>query len=72
MSEWHVIRAPGFYAVDPVGGNRVFGKLFNRAVVDRGVGKQLIIEARENRRTTVHQVCKHIFEAKSFEDGVSS
>ncbi len=73
MSDWYVIRVPGLYAVDPVGENRSFGTLFDRALVDRRVGKQLIIEASENRRTTVHQVRgRTILEAKTFEDGASS
>lgn len=49
MSDWYVIGA-GFYAVDPV------GTLFAQAVVDFGVGKQLIAEASENDATTVYQV----------------
>ncbi len=47
MSAWFVISALGFYAVDPVSGNYVFGTpLFDRAVVDLGNKKQLVIEAR--------------------------
>jgi len=56
MSDWYLISAPGVYALGPVGGNRVFGTLFAQAVVDFGVGKQLIAEASENGATTVHQV----------------
>jgi len=49
MSAWFVISALGFYAVDPVSGNYVFGApLFDRAVVDLGLGKKLIIEAEHN------------------------
>jgi predicted alpha-1,2-mannosidase len=49
MSAWYVISALGFYAVDPVSGNYVFGTpLFDRAVVDLGNGKQLVLEAKRN------------------------
>lgn len=45
MSAWYVLSALGFYAVDPVSGNYVFGSpLFDRATVDLGQGKNLIIE----------------------------
>src|SRR5207244_719388 len=44
---WFVISALGFYAVDPVSGNYVFGTpLFDRAAVDLGQKKRLVIEAR--------------------------
>lgn len=47
MSAWYVISALGFYAVDPVSGNYVLGSpLFDKAVVDVGGGKKLVIEAR--------------------------
>jgi len=47
MSAWYVISALGFYAVDPVSGNYVFGTpLFDRAEVDMGEGKRLVIEAK--------------------------
>ena len=47
MSAWYVISALGFYAVDPVSGNYVFGTpLFDRAVVELGEGKSLVIEAK--------------------------
>jgi predicted alpha-1,2-mannosidase len=46
MSAWYVMSALGFYAVDPVSGNYVFGTpLFDRATVELGNGKQLVIEA---------------------------
>lgn len=46
MSAWYVISALGFYAVDPVSGNYVIGTpLFNRATVDLGKGKKLVVEA---------------------------
>jgi predicted alpha-1,2-mannosidase len=44
MSAWYVISALGFYAVDPVSGNYVFGSpLVDRAEVDLGKGKKLKI-----------------------------
>ncbi len=49
MSAWYVISALGFYAVDPVSGNYVFGTpLFDRAEVDLGDGKKLVVEAKRN------------------------
>lgn len=47
MSAWYVMSALGFYAVDPVSANYVFGTpLFDRAAVSLGSGKMLVIEAR--------------------------
>ncbi len=49
MSAWYVISALGFYAVDPVSGNYVLGSpLFDRAEVELGGGKKLVVEARRN------------------------
>jgi len=49
MSAWYVISALGFYAVDPVSGNYVFGTpLFDRAEVELGSGKKLMVEAKRN------------------------
>jgi predicted alpha-1,2-mannosidase len=46
MSAWYAISALGFYAVDPVSANYVFGTpLFDRATVHLGDGKKLVIEA---------------------------
>jgi putative alpha-1,2-mannosidase len=46
MSAWYVISALGFYAVDPVSGNYVFGTpLFDKAEVEIGEGKRLVIKA---------------------------
>jgi predicted alpha-1,2-mannosidase len=46
MSAWYVLSALGFYAVDPVSGNYVFGgPLFDRARIQLGNGKALVIEA---------------------------
>jgi len=45
MSAWYIMSALGFYAVDPVSGNYVFGSpLFDRATVQLGDGKQLTVE----------------------------
>lgn len=47
MSAWYVISALGFYAVDPVSGNYVFGTpLFDKAEVEIGEGKSLILEVK--------------------------
>jgi predicted alpha-1,2-mannosidase len=49
MSAWYVISALGFYAVDPVSGNYVFGSpLFNRAVIDMGGNRKLVVVAKNN------------------------
>jgi len=46
MSAWYAMSALGFYAVDPVSANYVFGTpLFDRATVHLGHGKKLTIEA---------------------------
>lgn len=46
MSAWYVISALGFYAVDPASGNYVFGTpLFDRATIDMGSGRKLVVEA---------------------------
>ncbi len=47
MSAWYIISALGFYAVDPVSGNYVFGSpLVDQAEVDLGNGKNLRIEVK--------------------------
>ena len=47
MSAWFVISALGFYAVDPVSGNYVFGTpLVDRAEVELSRGKKLRIEVK--------------------------
>jgi putative alpha-1,2-mannosidase len=49
MSAWYIISALGFYAVDPVSGNYVFGSpLVERAEVDLGNGKTLRIEVKRS------------------------
>jgi predicted alpha-1,2-mannosidase len=49
MSAWYVMSALGLYAVDPVSGVYVFGSpLFDRAELDVGRGRKLVIEAKNN------------------------
>jgi len=49
MSAWYVMSAMGFYAVDPVSGNYVFGTpLFDRVTINVGQGKDLVIEAQRS------------------------
>jgi predicted alpha-1,2-mannosidase len=49
MSAWYIMSALGFYAVDPVSGNYVFGSpLFDHASIDLGNGKRLVIETTNN------------------------
>jgi predicted alpha-1,2-mannosidase len=49
MSAWYVMSALGFYSVDPVSGNYVMGTpLFDRAVLNVGGAKKLVIEAKRN------------------------
>ncbi len=49
MSAWYIMSALGLYAVDPVSGNYVFGSpLFNKATLELGGGKKLVIETVSN------------------------
>ncbi|TCV93179.1 putative alpha-1,2-mannosidase [Luteibacter rhizovicinus] len=49
MSAWYVMSAMGLYAVDPVSTNYVFGSpLLDRAEVQVGGGRTLVIETTEN------------------------
>jgi putative alpha-1,2-mannosidase len=44
--------AMGFYAVDPISGNYVFGTpLFDRVTINVGQGKDLVIEAQRSAPT---------------------
>jgi predicted alpha-1,2-mannosidase len=55
MSAWYVISALGFYAVDPVSANYVFGTpLFDRAVVRLANGKELVLEAKRKAATDMY------------------
>jgi predicted alpha-1,2-mannosidase len=52
MSAWYAISALGFYAVDPAGGNYVFGTpLFEKAVIEMGGGHKLMIQAKRKSAT---------------------
>ncbi len=45
MSAWYLLSALGFYSVDPVSGNYILGSpLFERASVDLGNGRNLVID----------------------------
>jgi len=47
MSAWYILSSLGFYPVDPVSGNYVFGSpLVNHAEVDLGGGKKLKIDVK--------------------------
>lgn len=49
MSAWYLLSALGFYPVDPVSATYVLGSpLFDRATVQVGGGRKLIVEARGN------------------------
>jgi predicted alpha-1,2-mannosidase len=49
MSAWYILSALGLYAVDPVSTNYVFGSpLLDRAEVDVGQGRKLVVEAKGN------------------------
>ena len=49
MSAWYVMSAMGFYAVDPISGNYVFGTpLFDTVTVDLGGGKQFVVQAKRS------------------------
>ncbi|HWA93339.1 MAG TPA: GH92 family glycosyl hydrolase [Terracidiphilus sp.] len=46
MSAWYVMSAMGFYAVDPVSANYVFGTpLFDKVTIELGSGRKLVIDA---------------------------
>jgi len=52
MSAWYVMSAMGFYAVDPVSSNYVFGSpIFDRVTLILSNGQELIVEA---KRTALH------------------
>jgi predicted alpha-1,2-mannosidase len=49
MSAWYILSALGFYAVNPASGNYVLGSpLFERAVVDLGHGRPLVIRVQRS------------------------
>jgi putative alpha-1,2-mannosidase len=52
MSSWYILSSLGFYSVDPVSGNYVFGTpLFDQVSVQLGNGKQLEIVAHRHAPT---------------------
>ena len=52
MSAWFILSAMGFYSVDPVSGNYIFGTpLFDRVVMKLAGGKELEIVARRSSPT---------------------
>jgi predicted alpha-1,2-mannosidase len=52
MSAWYVMSAMGFYAVDPISGNYVFGTpLFDKVTVNLGHGKEFVVEAKRSSPT---------------------
>lgn len=55
MSAWYVMSAMGFYSVDPVSGNYVFGTpLFDKVTVDLGQGKQFIVETKRSSPSDIY------------------
>ncbi len=53
MSAWYILSAMGLYPVDPVSTEWVFGSpLVDRAEVDVGGGRKLVVEARGNGKDT--------------------
>jgi putative alpha-1,2-mannosidase len=51
MSAWYLMSSLGFYAVDPVSGNYIFGTpLFDRADVQLENGKTLVVETEFSER----------------------
>jgi predicted alpha-1,2-mannosidase len=55
MSAWYVMSALGFYSVDPVSGNYVFGSpMFDSAVIQLGGGRKLTLIASRRSPTDVY------------------
>jgi putative alpha-1,2-mannosidase len=55
MSAWYVMSALGFYPVDPVSANYVFGTpMFDRAEVRMGSGKKLTLIARRSSEKDIY------------------
>ena len=53
MSAWYVMSAMGFYAVDPISANYVFGTpLFDKVIINLGENRQLLLEARRASPTS--------------------
>ena len=59
MSAWYVMSAMGFYAVDPISGNYVFGTpLFDKVTIDTGHGRRFVLQAQ--RRSSADQYIESI------------
>jgi predicted alpha-1,2-mannosidase len=59
MSAWYILSALGFYPVDPVSGHYILGSpLFDRATVDLGNGRRLVIDV---QRTDPSHACIQSF-----------
>jgi putative alpha-1,2-mannosidase len=59
MSAWYIMSAMGFYSVDPVSGNYIFGTpLFDCVQLQLGHGKQLEIVA--NRKSQADQYIQSV------------
>jgi predicted alpha-1,2-mannosidase len=55
MSAWYVLSSIGFYAVDPVSAEYVFGSpLFDRVTMKLARGRELLIEARRESAKSVY------------------
>ncbi len=55
MSAWYLMSALGLYAVDPVSGNYVLtSPLFDKATVQVGDGKELVIEAKRSAPDAIY------------------
>jgi len=55
MSAWYVLSSIGFYAVDPVSAEYVFGSpLFDRVTMKLGGGRELVVEARRESAKSVY------------------
>ena len=55
MSAWYILSSIGFYAVDPVSTNYVFGSpLFDRVEIDMGPGRTLVCETRRSSTEEIY------------------
>ena len=69
MSAWYILRTIGFYSIDPVSGNYVFGTpLFDRVTVQLGQGKQFEIVA--HRKSPADQYIQSVsFNGEPYTNG---
>jgi putative alpha-1,2-mannosidase len=55
MSAWYVFSALGFYPVNPVNGDYIFGSpLIDKAIIKLDNGKKFSIEARNNSADNIY------------------